>query len=309
MTRTYVCPDCGSVFVSPQKLAAHVRARHRSSRASPVAVLVDSSPPNGSVFVDYAGFLPRLEKLVSAGINVLIIGPKGVGKTALVRELASRLGRELFEVNLSLRTRESHLIGSVTVDGGSVRFVEGIVVRAMRVGGILYLDELNAAEPDVLIRLNEVLDDRRQLVIKEAVEPIVVRAHPNFVVIATINPLSHVGAKELPQQILSRFPVRLYIDYPPEDVEYRIVLAHVWLSPEQAAELRRFIELANVLRSQALKGELPYAPSLRESIAFARLLALGFGVREAAELTLVNVYYQYGPEYADGVKALVSGKW
>ena len=38
----------------------------------------------------------------------------------------------------------------------------------MTEGNILYLDELNAAEPDVLLRLDEALDDRRQIVLKES---------------------------------------------------------------------------------------------------------------------------------------------
>ena len=51
------------------------------------------------------------------------------------------------------------------------------------------------AEADVLLRLDEALDDRRQLVLKEA-EGQTINADPNWSVVATINPLSHVGTKE-----------------------------------------------------------------------------------------------------------------
>jgi nitric oxide reductase NorQ protein len=88
----------------------------------------------------------------------------------------------------------------------------------MRNGTILYLDELNAAEADVLLRLDEALDDRRQVVLKES-EGQTITASKGWTVIATINPLSHVGTKELPPQVLSRFPVRLRLEYPPEEVE------------------------------------------------------------------------------------------
>src|SRR5919205_512419 len=107
-----------------------------------------------------------------------------------------------------------------------VNYVEGMLVRSMRDGNMLYLDELNAAEPDVLLRLDEALDDRRQLVLKEA-EGQTVNAAADWFVVATINPLSHVGTKELPPQLLSRFPVRLRLDYPPEDIELDIVRRHV----------------------------------------------------------------------------------
>ena len=54
-----------------------------------------------------------------------------------------------------------------------------------------------------------------------------IKAKDSWFVIATINPLTHVGTKELPPQILSRFPVRIRLDYPPEDVEYQIIKKHV----------------------------------------------------------------------------------
>ena len=108
-------------------------------------------------------------------------------------------------MNFSLRTRESHLVGAKTLSGGSVGFDEGLLVRSMRGGGMLYLDEVNAAEADVLLRLDEALDDRRQLVLKEA-DGRTVRAAPGWFVVASINPLTHAGTKELPPQLLSRFP-------------------------------------------------------------------------------------------------------
>ena len=45
-----------------------------------------------------------------------------------------------------------------------------------------------------------------------------VKAKNSWFVVATINPLTHVGTKELPPQLLSRFPVRIRLDYPSEDV-------------------------------------------------------------------------------------------
>src|ERR687884_1486243 len=177
-------------------------------------------------YIDWNNALSVLSKAFETKLFVLIIGPKGTGKTTLVRKFASQMKKELYSVNFSLRTRESHLIGTKTLEKGQVNFVEGMLVRSMRDGNMLYLDELNAAEPDVLLRLDEALDDRKQLVLKEA-EGQIINASDNWFVIATINPLSHVGTKELPPQLLSRFPVRLRLDYPPEDVELEIIRRHV----------------------------------------------------------------------------------
>jgi nitric oxide reductase NorQ protein len=234
-----------------------------------------------------------LTKAFETKLFVLIIGPKGTGKTTLVRKFASHMKKELLSVNFSLRTRESHLIGTKTLEKGEVSFVEGMLVKSMRDGKMLYLDEVNAAEADVLLRLDEALDDRRQLVLKEA-EGQIVNAAADWFVIATINPLSHVGTKELPPQLLSRFPFRLKLDYPPEDIELQIINQHTPLENSKVDDVKRSIKLAKSLREAAALEELYYSPSLRETIAFAKLINKGLASKQAAEIVYANVYDQWG---------------
>jgi nitric oxide reductase NorQ protein len=244
-------------------------------------------------YLDWNNALGVLSKAYQTGLFALIIGPKGTGKTTLVRKFASQVKKELYSVNFSLRTRESHLIGTKTLDKGEISFVEGILVKSMRDAGVLYLDELNAAEADVLLRLDEALDDRRQLVLKEA-EGQLVNAASDWFVIATINPLSHVGTKELPPQLLSRFPVRLRLDYPPEEVELQIISRHTEVDSSKLNDVKRAIKLAKNLREAAALEELYYSPSLRETIAFAKLLNTGIKSNQAAEIVYANVYDQWG---------------
>jgi nitric oxide reductase NorQ protein len=244
-------------------------------------------------YLDWNNAIEILNKAHETGLFVLIIGPKGTGKTTLVRKFASKMKKELYSVNFSLRTRESHLIGSKTLDKGDVSFVEGILVKSMRDGSLLYLDELNAAEPDVLLRLDEALDDRRQLVLKEA-EGQIINASNSWFVIATINPLSHVGTKELPPQLLSRFPVRVRLDYPPEDVELEIIKQHATIDNSKTNDIKDAIKLARSLREAAAVEELYYSPSLRETIAFAKLLNKDLAPKEVAEIVFANAYDQWG---------------
>jgi nitric oxide reductase NorQ protein len=183
------------------------------------------------------------------------------------------------------------LIGSKTLTDGTVRFDEGLLIKSMKSGDMLYLDELNSAEADVLLRLDEALDDRRQIVLKESTGE-TVNAKENWFVVATINPLTHSGTKELPPQILSRFPVRIRLEYPPEDIELEIVKKHV--SKEHESEIIQAIKLANTLRQAAAVEELFYSPSLRETIAFGKLLDGGMSAKEAANFVFGNVYTQWG---------------
>jgi nitric oxide reductase NorQ protein len=242
-------------------------------------------------YLDWNNSLQILNKAFDSGLFVIIIGPKGTGKTSLVRDFARSKGISLESINFSLRTRESHLVGTKTLTDGTVSFDEGLLIKSMREGNMLYLDEINSAEADVLLRLDEALDDRRQIVLKESTGE-TVKAKENWFVIATINPLTHSGTKELPPQLLSRFPVRISLEYPPEDIELEIVKKYVLGDFE--SELVQGIKLANTLRQAAAVEELFYSPSLRETIAFAKLIDKEMTPKEAATIVFGNVYTQWG---------------
>jgi nitric oxide reductase NorQ protein len=242
-------------------------------------------------YIDWNNSMQILNKAYDAGLFVLIIGPKGTGKTSLVRDFAKNRDLDLESINFSLRTRESHLVGTKTLTEGTVRFDEGLLIKSMREGNMLYLDEINSAEADVLLRLDEALDDRRQIVLKESTGE-VIKAKENWFVVATINPLTHSGTKELPPQILSRFPVRIRLEYPPEDIELKIIKKHT--SGEHESEIIQAIKLANTLRQAAAVEELFYSPSLRETIAFGKLLDKEMSSKEAANFVFGNVYTQWG---------------
>ena len=244
-----------------------------------------------STYLDWNNSIDILNSAFEKGLFVLIIGPKGTGKTSLVMEYAVQKSKKLESINFSLRTRESHLIGTKSLVEGNIGFDEGVLIKSMKEGSILYLDELNAAEADVLLRLDEALDDRRQIVLKES-DGQVIKADDSWFTIATINPLTHVGTKELPPQLLSRFPVRIRLDYPPEDVEYKIIKKHV-KNPHEA-EVLQGIKLANTLRQASAVEELYYSPSIRETIAYAKLLEGGSSAKEAAKIVFGNVYSQWG---------------
>jgi len=242
-------------------------------------------------YLDWNNSIDIIDKAFEKGLFVLIIGPKGTGKTSLVREYVTQKSKELESINFSLRTRESHLVGTKNLVDGNIGFDEGILVKSMKEGNILYLDEINAAEADVLLRLDEALDDRRQIVLKES-DGRIIKAKNSWFVIATINPLTHVGTKELPPQLLSRFPVRIRLDYPPEDVEYQIIKKYV-KNPNES-DVRQGIKLANTLRQASAVEELYYSPSIRETIAFAKLLESGVSASESAKIVFGNVYAQWG---------------
>jgi len=113
--------------------------------------------PSGIIYEDWNGVLEDLKKMWERGIFSLLIGEKGTGKTQCVMKMAQDLQ------NLSLRTREHHLIGRLTMSGGEngngkdIRdvFKPGPVIESMECGGLLYLDELNCISPDTMINIGD----------------------------------------------------------------------------------------------------------------------------------------------------------
>ncbi len=79
-----------------------------------------------STYLDWNNSIDVIDKAFEKELFVLIIGPKGTGKTSLVREYAIQKSTELKSINFSLRTRESHLIGTKNLIDGNIGFDEGI---------------------------------------------------------------------------------------------------------------------------------------------------------------------------------------
>lgn len=94
--------------------------------------------------------------------SLLLEGPPGVGKTAAVQEIARLLGYGCERINLSANTSLEQLIGSFIpkmVDGQrEFAWQDGVMVRAIRAGKWLLLDEINLAPPEVLAAVAPLLD-------------------------------------------------------------------------------------------------------------------------------------------------------
>jgi midasin len=83
---------------------------------------------------------------------------------------------------------------------------DGILVEAMRDGGLLLIDEISLANDSVLERLNSVFEADRTLVISEksSKEAVKIIGHPAFKMVATMNPSGDFGKKELSPALRNR---------------------------------------------------------------------------------------------------------
>jgi midasin len=151
---------------------------------------------------------------------VLIEGPTSSGKTSSVEYLAKRTGHRFIRINNHEHTDIQEYLGSYVSDPatGKLAFKDGLLVRALRNGDWIVLDELNLAPTDVLEALNRLLDDNRELVIPETQE--VVRPHPHFMLFATQNPPGlYAGRKVLSRAFRNRFLEVHFEDVPQTELE------------------------------------------------------------------------------------------
>ncbi|KAF3041036.1 hypothetical protein E8E11_005123 [Didymella keratinophila] len=163
---------------------------------------------------------------------VLIQGPTSSGKTSMIEYLAKRSGNTFVRINNHEHTDLQEYLGSyVSGADGKLAFQEGILVRALREGHWIVLDELNLAPTDVLEALNRLLDDNRELLIPETQE--IVRPHDDFMLFATQNPAGlYGGRKVLSRAFRNRFLELHFDDIPVEELteilHRRVQIPETW---------------------------------------------------------------------------------
>lgn len=177
-------------------------------------------------------------------VPVLIQGPTSAGKTSVVEYLAQRTGHRFVRINNHEHTDIQEYIGTYVSDpdSGKLVFQEGVLVRALRRGDWIVLDELNLAPTDVLEALNRLLDDNRELLIPETGE--VVRPHPHFMLFATQNPPGlYGGRKVLSRAFRNRFLEMHFGDVPKHELE-TILCERCQIAPSYAKKtVAVFVEL------------------------------------------------------------------
>ncbi|KAL1666977.1 hypothetical protein GGF50DRAFT_125186 [Schizophyllum commune] len=182
--------------------------------------------------------LIALARIVTARrFPVLIEGPTSSGKTSAVEYLARRTGHRFVRINNHEHTDIQEYLGSYVSDPatGKLAFRDGLLVRALRRGDWIVLDELNLAPTDVLEALNRLLDDNRELVIPETGE--VVRPHPHFMLFATQNPAGlYGGRKALSRALRSRFLEAHFADVPRAELA-EILCQRAAIAPSYAEKI------------------------------------------------------------------------
>jgi MoxR-like ATPase len=186
-----------------------------------------------------------------------IHGHTGVGKTELVRYFAALLGAPLYRMNLHGLSTTDDIIGKlVPSGGGAVWFQDGLVTTAVRRGGVLLLEEMNATGQEVWFALHGLLDGSRALTLVEK-DNEVIHQHPRCRIFATFNPAEYPdlypGTKELSAAYLRRW-ASVRLEFMEIDMERAILLERfpAFAEPEHEDILETMLQVARVSREMLL---------------------------------------------------------
>ena len=230
-------------------------------------------------------------------IPVLFKGPTGCGKTRFIEYMAWRLGRPLTKVKkntssasngvgLPLVTIACHedltasdLVGRYLLEGDSTVWIDGPLTRAVKVGGICYLDEIVEARKDTTVLIHPLTDHRRILPVEKRGE--LLEAADGFLLVLSFNPGYQSALKDLKHSTRQRF-VAVEFNPAPRDIEAEIVAHEAGIDAAMAGQLAKLGEKVRNLREHGL-GE---GASTRLLIYAGKLIAQGIAPRRACQVAV-----------------------
>ena len=231
-------------------------------------------------------------------LPLLIKGPTGCGKTRFVAHMAARLGLPLYTVACHDDLTAADLVGRHLIGDGKTVWCDGPLTRAVREGGICYLDEVVEARKDTTVVLHPLADDRRILPIDRTGEEL--EAHPDFLLVASYNPGYQNILKTLKPSTRQRF-VGLEFGFPRPEHEIPVVARESGLAEDRVQPL---VRLANKLR--AMKGQdLEEGISTRLVVYCASLIAGGMPVERAIRAAMIEPLTD-DPDVKAGLRDLVT---
>ena len=205
----------------------------------------------------------------------------------MAETLSEVVDTPMHQVNCSVDLDTESLLGFKTIKTNAegqqeIVFVDGPVIKAMKEGHILYIDEINMAKPETLPVLNGVLDYRRQIMNPYTGE--VIKAVPGFNVIAAINE-GYVGTLPMNEALKNRFVV-IHVDYIDGDILKNVIKEQSLLQDDK--QIEQIIKFNEDLRTMSKQGQISEeAASIRALLDLCDLITV-MPVERAIKRTIID---------------------
>lgn len=163
----------------------------------------------------------RILKLAEARMNVFLYGPTGCGKSHICSQVAKALDLPFAFVSCTAGMSEGVLGGRLLPlgDAGKFEYAESDFIRLYENGGVFLLDEMDAADPNVLLLVNAALANG-EISLPNRPEKPVAKRHADFICIAAANTVGggadrmYSGRNKLDAATMDRFQIgKVKMDY------------------------------------------------------------------------------------------------
>ena len=220
-------------------------------------------------------------------VPILLKGPTGTGKTRFVEYMSWKINSNENKVkDIPLVTVACHedltasdLVGRYLLDASGTKWIDGPLTRAVKSGGICYLDEVVEARKDTTVIIHPLTDHRRTLSIDKLGQ--VIQADDGFLLVVSYNPGYQNAVKDLKHSTRQRF-VAIEFDFPDVDRETKIIAHESGLEEGMSNQLAVLGQKIRNLREHGLEE----GASTRLLIYAARLIKQGISPKRACQVAL-----------------------
>jgi MoxR-like ATPase len=253
--------------ITPRPLTDPLALRTLHAVPSPATPPVEEPiHGNGSLFRGWQ--LKELVETLDLGMNAILIGPTATGKSLAVFEAKDRLTNKkpFFVIEGHESLKEFDLLGGyVPVAANTYEWRDGVVVQAMKAGGLLFCDEANRMPTRTLNILLGILSRRSVVLTEHGTEE--VQARDGFQVVLAMNLGKGYAVNTLDTALVNRFDVTLEFRYLPPDQEADLLVDLTGLDRDIA---RIMVKVANETRQKRNNKELAGELTPRGLVAWAR---------------------------------------
>ncbi len=245
----------------------------------------DYSIENEPFYVPVSDEIQVFESAYNQKVPILLKGPTGTGKTRFVEYMSWHISSNM-KKSVPLITVACHedltasdLVGRYLIDSSGTKWIDGPLTRAVKSGGICYLDEIVEARKDTTVIVHPLTDHRRILTIDKLGE--VVEAADEFLMVVSYNPGYQNALKDLKQSTRQRF-VAIEFDFPTPDLEAKILKEEAGIDDSTADSLSSLGEKIRNLTDHGLSE----AASTRVLIYAGKLIKDGIAPRRACQVAV-----------------------
>lgn len=237
------------------------------------------------------------------GINLLLLGPAGSGKSQICYELAKTVGLTITPFNMGAMSEpRSSLIGNTHLGKDGTWFEKSRFVRSVdQESGIVLLDELTRAVRDAFNILLPLMDDQGYLALDESEDAAVIHRGEKVSFFATANVgMEYTGTDAIDKALKDRFSSVIEMDFPPAANEIEILISRCTLSRKEATKL---VDIANRQRDLARREDVfTELVSTRLLLSAGDMISSGINFRVACRFAIENSFSPEGGEESERTK-------